>query len=103
MPPVITAQLRIRASTIKIPCCHGMNKIDLAVKYEKTHPEYFALRKDGTRCTNFTGYHSSRKGYPCFRKPHHEGGIHCSLDYGDYLRICKSYVLTGANHQTAAS
>ena len=58
--------LRIRASTIKIPCCHGMNKIDLAVKYEKTHPEYFALRKDGTRCTNFTGYHSSRKGYPCF-------------------------------------
>ena len=58
--------LRLRASTMNIPCCHGMNKIDLVEKYGKTHPEYFALRKDGTRCTNFTGYHSSMKGYPCF-------------------------------------
>ncbi|MBO7683982.1 MAG: DUF4838 domain-containing protein, partial [Kiritimatiellae bacterium] len=58
--------LRVRASTIDIPCCHGMNKIDLVKKYAKTHPEYFALRKDGTRCTNFMGYRSSIKGYPCF-------------------------------------
>ena len=58
--------LRVRASTTSIPCCHGTAYMKLVEKYSKTHPEYFALRKDGTRCYTYTGSRSSRNGYLCF-------------------------------------
>ena len=58
--------LRVRASTATIPCCHGTAYMKLVERYAKTHPEYFALRTDGTRCHNFTGTRSSRAGYLCF-------------------------------------
>ena len=58
--------LRIRASTTSIPCCHGTATMKFVERFSKTHPEYFALRKDGTRCYTFTGSKSSRNGYLCF-------------------------------------
>ena len=58
--------LRLRASTMSIPCCHGTARMKFVERFSKTHPEYFALRKDGTRCYTYTGSKSSRNGYPCF-------------------------------------
>ena len=42
--------LRVRAASTRIPCCHGTNNMKLSEKFGETHPEYFALRKNGTRC-----------------------------------------------------
>ena len=39
---------------------------------------------------------------PGFRQTHHVGCVHCRLDDGDDLRVCKAHVLTGADHQPAA-
>ncbi len=58
--------LRLRAATTSIPCCHGTARMKFVERFSKTHPEYFALRKDGTRCYTYTGSKSSRNGYPCF-------------------------------------
>lgn len=44
--------LRLRMETYNPPCCHGQNKFMALERFAKTHPEYFQLRKDGTRCTN---------------------------------------------------
>ena len=41
--------LRLRLSTIRIPCCHGSRMFKYIERFGKTHPEYMALRKDGTR------------------------------------------------------
>ena len=43
--------LRVRAASARIPCCHGTNNMKLSEKFGETHPEYFALRKNGTRCS----------------------------------------------------
>ena len=58
--------LRLRASTTTIPCCHGTAFMKFVERFAKTHPEYFALRSDGTRCHTYTGSKSSRNGYLCF-------------------------------------
>ena len=42
--------LRVRAASDRIVCCHGTIKMKLAEKFGKSHPEYFALRQNGTRC-----------------------------------------------------
>ena len=44
-------QLRLRENTVEIPCCHGQNRFHITERFHATHPEYFQLRKDGTRCT----------------------------------------------------
>ena len=44
--------LRQRFETARIPCCHGQNKFRMAERFAATHPEYFQLRADGTRCTS---------------------------------------------------
>ena len=41
--------LRLRLDTERIPCCHGQNKFKIPERFAETHPEYFQLRKDGTR------------------------------------------------------
>ena len=44
-------RLRLRENTIDIPCCHGQNRFRITERFHAKHPEYFQLRKDGTRCT----------------------------------------------------
>ena len=45
--------LRLRMETERIPCCHGQNQFMLVERFGKSHPEYFQLKKDGTRCTEY--------------------------------------------------
>lgn len=40
---------RLRASTAEYSCCHGLNGFRLIDRFKESHPEYFALLKDGTR------------------------------------------------------
>lgn len=40
---------RLRASTSGYSCCHGLNGFQLVDRFKDTHPEYFALLKDGSR------------------------------------------------------
>ena len=41
--------LRLRLSTINIPCCHGSRMLKYIERFGKEHPEFMALKKDGTR------------------------------------------------------
>lgn len=58
--------LRLRMGTFDIPCCHGINRYYFLERFGKSHPEYFALKKDGSRFMRFEGYESSRWGMSCF-------------------------------------
>ena len=40
---------RLRHQTRKIPCCHGQYQAKFYQRFGATHPEYFRLKKDGTR------------------------------------------------------
>ena len=42
--------LLLREETDRISCCHGQNRFKIAERFSETHPEYFQLRKNGTRC-----------------------------------------------------
>lgn len=42
---------RIGAQTLYIPCVHGQVSACFPERFGKTHPEYFLLRRDGTRFT----------------------------------------------------
>ena len=42
--------LLLREETGRIPCCHGQNRFKIAERFSESHPEYFQLRKNGTRC-----------------------------------------------------
>ncbi len=42
--------LLLREETDRIPCCHGQNRFKIAERFSESHPEYFQLRKNGTRC-----------------------------------------------------
>lgn len=54
--------MRLRMETERTPCCHGINSFNYPERFGATHPEYFQLRADGTRCTNLT-YNGSRHDY----------------------------------------
>ena len=41
--------LRNRSAVKDIPCCHGQCRSGFSRRFGKTHPEYFLLKKDGTR------------------------------------------------------
>ena len=41
--------LRLRLSTINIPCCHGSRMLKYIERFGNEHPEFMALKKDGTR------------------------------------------------------
>lgn len=51
-PPKILAWMRLRLQCREIPCSHGQTMFWYPERFAKTHPEYFQLKKDGTRCTN---------------------------------------------------
>ena len=57
---------RLRMGTFSIPCCHGVNRFYMLDRFGKTHPEYFALKKNGSRFTSYDGYESSKWGMLCF-------------------------------------
>ena len=44
--------LRLRFSTIRIPCCHGSQNFHYTERFAATHPEFFALKPNGGRWTN---------------------------------------------------
>ncbi len=60
----------LRRSTMLIPSCHGLAFLGFPARFEKTHPEYFALKDDGSRYTGGLKGKSSYYGYLC-----HSSGI----------------------------
>ena len=62
-------QLRLRENTVVIPCCHGQNRFRIPARFHDTHPEYFQLRKDGTRCTATSAEHGWQMGQLCHTSP----------------------------------
>ena len=40
----------LREESYRVPCCHGQNRFHIAERFSESHPEYFQMRKDGTRC-----------------------------------------------------
>lgn len=43
-------RLLLREETQRVKCCHGQNAFKIAERFSESHPEYFQLRKNGTRC-----------------------------------------------------
>lgn len=62
-------RLRLRENTTLIPCCHGQNSFKIADRFSKTHPEYFQLRADGTRCTETKAARRYYIGQLCHTSP----------------------------------
>ena len=56
---------RLRMGSFDIPCCHGIVGFEFLRRFGKEHPEWFALKKDGTRFTKYEGYPCSRHGMVC--------------------------------------
>jgi hypothetical protein len=54
--------LRLRASTVNYRCCHGLNGFRYVERFGKTHPEYFALDKNGKRMIEGNGW---SRGHLC--------------------------------------
>ena len=54
---------RNRYQTDTIPNCHGLSRLGYLERFGKEHPEYFALRKNGTRSNNLAEKHG---GQLCF-------------------------------------
>lgn len=50
---VAVQRCRLRHQTEDIPCCHGQCRLFFRQRFAKTNPEYFLLRKDGTRSNDF--------------------------------------------------
>ena len=48
--------LRLRLASTTIPCCHGSRDFKYIERFAKTHPEYLALKKDGSRWTDPNSY-----------------------------------------------
>lgn len=48
--------LRLRTETRKNITGHGLQSLGLSSRFGKTHPEYFALRKDGSRFVEYPGF-----------------------------------------------
>ena len=42
-------RLRLRMQTRNVPCCHGLRFFRYVQRFGETHPEYFQMKKDGTR------------------------------------------------------
>ena len=62
-------QLRLRENCNRPPSCHGLNKFNIPQRFAATHPEYFQLRKDGSRCTELPSRKRRRAGQLCHTSP----------------------------------
>ena len=60
-----TSWLRLRLQTEGIPCCHGLNDLQLTDRFAKTHPEWFHMAKDRTtgKLYRDTGVGKSANGH----------------------------------------
>ena len=72
--------LRLRASTVDYRCCHGLNGFRYVERFGKTHPEYFALDRNGKRMIEGNGW---SRGHLCF-----SSGIREEI-YRDCLSYCR--------------
>lgn len=61
--------LLLRESTDKIGCCHGQNRFRIAERFSDSRPEYFQLRKNGTRCTGTKFEHGWMGRQLCHTSP----------------------------------
>ena len=60
-------KLRNRIETVTIPNCHGLAGLGYVPRFAKTHNEYFALKKNGTRSDgSVVVAPSSANGYLCW-------------------------------------
>ena len=62
-------RLRLRERLDRPRCCHGQNHFNIAERFSETHPEYFMLRKDGTRCTGTKFEHHWQGRQLCHTSP----------------------------------
>ena len=49
----VLSWLRLRMDTEHVPCCHGQRWNMIRERFSESHPEYFQMSKDGTRCTGY--------------------------------------------------
>ena len=63
-------KIRLRYGTQRIPCCHGQRQFKYVPRFAKDHPDWFCLRKDGTRYLYDSGKapHCSN-GKLCYSSP----------------------------------
>jgi hypothetical protein len=59
-------RIRLRYGTQRIPCCHGQRLFKYVSRFAKDHPDWFCLKKDGTRYLYDSG-----------KAPHCENGKLC--------------------------
>ena len=58
---------RLRLSTQTMPMCHGLANLGYVQRFAKSHPEYFAVKIDGTRADgSLVRAHSDAGGHLCF-------------------------------------
>ncbi len=62
-------RLRLRECSERPSCCHGQNGFRIAERFSDTHPEYFMLRKDGTRCVGTEFEHGWMGRQLCHTSP----------------------------------
>ena len=63
--------LRLRLQTESVPCCHGLNNLQLSDRFGKSHPEWFHLARDPHsgklfRDTGLGRGEYGRKNHMCF-------------------------------------
>ncbi len=57
----------LRLSTLALPNCHGLAQLGYVQRFAKSHPEYFALKSDGSRCDgSVVRVPSDASGHLCF-------------------------------------
>jgi len=80
------SNLRLRMQTRPLHCCHGLRFFRYVRRFGETHPEYFLMKKDGTRDIMDTG-----------REPYHKNNKFCYSSAGfkeEIYQDVKAY-LTG--------
>lgn len=80
------SNLRLRMQTRPLHCCHGLRDFRYVQRFGETHPEYFLMKKDGTRDIMDTG-----------REPYHKNNKFCYSSAGlkeEIYQDVKAY-LTG--------
>ena len=60
------SNLRLRMQTRPIPCCHGLRFFRYVPRFGETHPEYFMVKKDGTRDIGCIGNEHWKNNKFCF-------------------------------------
>ena len=55
-----------RLESINLPCCHGTRQFKYLERFGATHPEYFALKENGSRHMGSDGSSSSEYGHLCW-------------------------------------